>query len=99
LDGGYHGFSLTTPATLKDNQIHSIYVRYGGTTINLGSDPRTIQCDSSSPSYQYYYTDTLQATFGSKVGPNDLSVRYPGTKPDTQLRYRTLEADPATITY
>jgi RHS repeat-associated protein len=61
VDGGYHGFSLPTPATLKDNQIHTIYVRYGGTGMNLGSDPRTIQCDSSSTGYQYYYTDTLQS--------------------------------------
>jgi len=51
VGGGYHGFSLTTPATLQDNQIHSIYVRYGGTTVNLGGD--------SSTGYQYYYTDTL----------------------------------------
>jgi len=61
VDGGYHGFSLTTPATLKDNQIHTIYARFGGTTINLGSDPRTIQCESSSTGYQYYYSDTFQS--------------------------------------
>jgi hypothetical protein len=61
IDGGYHGFSLSTPSTLKDNQIHNIYARYGGTTINVGSDPRTIQCDSSSTGYQYYATDTLQS--------------------------------------
>ncbi|MGA2591426.1 MAG: hypothetical protein ABSH32_16015 [Bryobacteraceae bacterium] len=61
VDGGYHGFYLALPPTLMDNQIHSIYVRYGGTTVNVGSDPRTIQSDSSSTGYKYYYTDTLES--------------------------------------
>jgi hypothetical protein len=69
-DGGYRGFMLDTPAVFKDNQIHSVYVRYGGTTINLGSDPRTIQCDSTSPGYQYYYTDTLQSINTSNWNQN-----------------------------
>ncbi len=60
-DGSYYGFSLALPAALQDNQVHSIYARYGGTTTNLGSDPRTIQCDATSPGYQYYYTDTLES--------------------------------------
>ncbi len=60
INGVEHGFVLYTPSTLKDNQIHTIYARYSGTTVNLGSDPRTIQCDSSSTGYQYYYTDTLE---------------------------------------
>ncbi|MGA2136150.1 MAG: hypothetical protein ABSH50_27995, partial [Bryobacteraceae bacterium] len=64
-NGAYHGFNLPTPASLKDNQIHSIYARHGGTTTNVASLPdtgaRTIQCDSSSTGYQYYFTDTLQS--------------------------------------
>jgi hypothetical protein len=63
VDGAYHGFSLPTPASLKDNQVHNIFVRYGGTTTNVASLPdtgsRAIQCDSSSTAYQYYFTDTL----------------------------------------
>ena len=78
LEGDYHGFSLPTPLTLKDNQIHSIYVRYGGTTINLGSDPRTIQCDSSSPGYQYYFTDTLQSINTTNWTQNGTLTVVPG---------------------
>jgi len=39
-DVGYHAFNVLPPSSLKDNQIHNIYVKYGGTTTNLPADPR-----------------------------------------------------------
>ena len=56
---GYHDFTLATPSTLKDNQVHNIYARFGGTIANLSNTPRTIQCNSSSSGYTYYYTDSF----------------------------------------
>src|SRR5689334_10079282 len=59
---GPHGFAITTPQSLKDNQVHSIIVTYGGTTYKLTPSPLTmLQCNSSATGYQYYYTDTLQS--------------------------------------
>jgi hypothetical protein len=75
VDGGYHGFSLSTPATLKDNQIHNIYVSYGGSTVNIGSDPRTIQCDSSSTGY-VYYTPTRCRASTRQIGPRTERCPY-----------------------
>ena len=63
-----HSFNLPTPPTLKDNQIHNIYARYGGTTTDLPADIGTIsnvlrplQCNSSSAGYTYYYNDTFSS--------------------------------------
>jgi hypothetical protein len=42
-DGGYRGFSLDTPAVLKDNQIHSIYARYSGPRCHRRARPGPLQ--------------------------------------------------------
>ena len=41
---GIHGFSFTTPDSLKDGQPHSILVRISGSNINLSNSPKTINC-------------------------------------------------------
>lgn len=57
IGDGVHAFSLPLPTTLKDNQVHNLYARFGGTTTNLAANPRALQCDSSSNGYQYYYDE------------------------------------------
>ncbi len=49
----YHAFSWPVPASLKNNQAHSIYVRYSGTEKNLPATPRSITC---APSTTYMLT-------------------------------------------
>lgn len=41
---GYHGFSVATPASLKDGRSHTIYVKIGGTSNNLNTTGKTITC-------------------------------------------------------
>ncbi len=41
---GYHGFSVATPASLKDSRSHTIYVKFGGTSSNLNTTGKTITC-------------------------------------------------------
>ena len=45
---GYHGFSVATPASLKDGRSHTVYVKYGGTSNNLNTTGKTIACQSSA---------------------------------------------------
>lgn len=45
---GYHGFSVATPASLKDGRSHTIYVKYGGTSNNLNTTGKTITCQSGA---------------------------------------------------
>ena len=63
--GYYHGFTITTPASLKNNAYHYIIAKYGGTNIQLGSSDIPLYCTATSTGYQYYYSDT----FGSII-PN-----------------------------
>ncbi len=35
-DAGYHGFTWTVPASLKDGRTHSLSAKFGGTATNLG---------------------------------------------------------------
>jgi fibronectin type 3 domain-containing protein len=47
IGNGYHGFSVTTPPSLKDGQTHTIYAKYGGTGTNLNATPKTVTCVAS----------------------------------------------------
>src|SRR5882762_1485461 len=58
-DVGYHAFTISTPASLKNNQYHYIYVKYGGTNLYLYNSDRPIFCAATSNGYQYYYSDTF----------------------------------------
>jgi hypothetical protein len=44
---GYHAFSYSIPASLKDGRTHSLSVRFSGSSNNLGSSPRPITCGAS----------------------------------------------------
>jgi hypothetical protein len=46
---GNHGFSYTVPASLKDGQSRTIWVRYSGTTSNLTGSPKTLMCSVTPP--------------------------------------------------
>lgn len=49
----YHGFIFHTPASLRDGQLHTVTVKFGGTNINITLDtPRTTSCTSSTTNYQ-----------------------------------------------
>lgn len=42
---GYHAFEFPVLNSLKDGELHDIYVKFSGTSLNVNSTPRTIQCD------------------------------------------------------
>ncbi len=48
IGNGYHGFGFSLPASVRDGALHSINIRYGGTTTSLGNSPRSIECRSLS---------------------------------------------------
>jgi glucose/arabinose dehydrogenase len=52
IGNGFHGFSFTVPASLKDGMSHSVRVRFPGTTTDLGNTPRTISCSGAAPVYE-----------------------------------------------
>jgi len=56
---GNHGYSFSTPASLKNNQYHYIYVKYGGTSLLLNNSDQPLYCSATSTGYQYYYSDTF----------------------------------------
>jgi RHS repeat-associated protein len=58
-DVGYHAFTISTPASLKNNQYHYIYVKYSGTNLYLYNSDRPLYCTATSNGYQYYYSDTF----------------------------------------
>jgi len=58
-DVGYHAYTISTPASLKNNQYHYIYVKYGGTNLYLYNSDRPVFCTATSNGYQYYYSDTF----------------------------------------
>jgi hypothetical protein len=63
-DNGLHGFTMTTPALLKDGAVHNIQVRYAGTSTAIPNSPSTLQCSAvpgggggggvTSPTYAGY---------------------------------------------
>jgi hypothetical protein len=57
--GYYHAFTITTPASLKNNAYHYIIAMYGGTQLQLGNSDIPLFCSASSTGYQYYYSDTF----------------------------------------
>ena len=52
IGNGFHGFSFTVPASLKDGATHSIRVRFPGTATSLGNTPRNITCSGAAPIYE-----------------------------------------------
>jgi hypothetical protein len=56
IGNGVHGFAFATPASLKDGQSHSIRVKFSGTSTDLQSTPKTINCGDAAPaSFQGFH--------------------------------------------
>ena len=58
----YHGFLLSTPSSLKDGKIHSIYASFAGTGIGLFDSPKFIACGTS------LFASAIPATTASGQG-------------------------------
>lgn len=50
-DNGLHGFSLPTPANLKNGFAHSVHVKFEASATELTNSPASITCGSPTPSY------------------------------------------------
>jgi len=55
LNSAYHGFSFSVPSTIKNNQPHSITVKFAGTSTGLSNTPRTITCSGAATAYQGFH--------------------------------------------
>ncbi len=55
VGNGYHGFSYSVPASLKDQQAHSVSVRLSGTEVKLDNTPKLITCGGAPPAYAGYH--------------------------------------------
>ncbi|UFP94202.1 RHS repeat-associated core domain-containing protein [Gloeobacter morelensis] len=98
----YHGFSLSTPASLFDGAAHSIDVFIAGTGIRLGNSPKTLTCAapavalSATPTTATVNqgttaTYTVNLTRSNFTGSVDLSVS--GLPPGATA---TFSSDPTT---
>jgi len=45
-DNGLHGFTIPTPASLKNGTPHTVSVRFESSNANLGNSPRSLTCPS-----------------------------------------------------
>src|SRR5215471_9742101 len=50
-DNGLHGFSIPTPASLKDGATHSVHLKFEASTTELSGSPAPISCTGSGPNY------------------------------------------------
>lgn len=87
---GNHGFTITTPGSLFDSQVHSIYA-YGvdsmGNNIQLYASPKNMQC-SSPP------TCSSVSPVGATVADNSTQRAYAyGVTSTTTLYFATWSAD------
>ncbi len=54
-DNGLHGFTITTPASLKNGQSHSLSVKFESSSTNLDGSSKTLACGTSTtPNYTGY---------------------------------------------
>ena len=63
-DNGSHGFSVPTPAALKDGKPHSVQIRYSGSSLNqaqsVGNSPQALVC--GGPSNYVGWVDTVSCS-------------------------------------
>jgi YD repeat-containing protein len=46
---GAHGFDIELPEILLDGQAHTLYAKFGGTAIGLGTSPKSLSCAPRPP--------------------------------------------------
>ncbi len=61
-DNGLHGFSVSTPAQLKDGQTHSVTASVSGTSLSLS--PKSVSCSSTVITQADAVRFLEQSTFG-----------------------------------
>jgi len=50
-DNGLHGFSIPTPASVKDGASHTVHVKFETSATDLSNSPVTINCSTGPPNY------------------------------------------------
>jgi hypothetical protein len=81
---GVHGFTFTTPSSLKDGLLHTIYVKYAGTTTNLFSTPRPITCSGGGGQTPFPGTHNIPGVLQAEDFDNGgQNIAYYDTNPQT----------------
>jgi len=80
IGNGAHGFSFTTPNSLRNlaTQTHSVASRFPGTTLQLNQSPWTLTCTNALPSA----TLTAPAQNGQFAAPATITLSASATDPD-----------------
>jgi len=73
-DTGLHGFSVATPAALKDGRVHAVQVRYSGTTQSLSNSPQNLQCTGGSAYVGYVDVLSCSAISGWAADRSSLNT-------------------------
>jgi hypothetical protein len=47
-DNGLHGFSIATPASLKNGTLHTVHVKFEASTTDLSGSPASLTCSQAS---------------------------------------------------
>jgi RHS repeat-associated protein len=50
IGNGSHGYSIATPASLKNGAAHTIHVKFAGTSAELSGSPKSITCQAPASS-------------------------------------------------
>jgi hypothetical protein len=64
---GYHGFKVATPAGLRNGAAHTVYVKYAGTSSNLGSTGKSLTCQTSASAKARMTSPANGSTFNSST--------------------------------
>ncbi|GAA4419274.1 hypothetical protein GCM10023187_53420 [Nibrella viscosa] len=71
---GYHGFTISTPGSLKNGQSRSISIRVSGCTYTLNNSPKTITC--SPGTRRGVFDETLTTGSELNVAPNPTNGEF-----------------------
>jgi RHS repeat-associated protein len=73
-----YGFSMNTPAALKDNQPHNLYWYIDGAP-QFNAGPFALTCPVNAPGYVYDYTDTFPSPLPSVWQQNGVTPTCPSS--------------------
>src|SRR5215471_1760483 len=76
---GMHGFSIATPASFKDGQLHQLHVRFNGSPDDLQFSPATIGCGSAPNvlgAVEHFGCDGVSGYAADRMHPN-VSLNIP----------------------
>lgn len=83
-DNGLHGYTIPTPASLKNGQPHTIAIKFAGSSQHLIGSPRTITCAAPTSNNAAFVSQSVPATMAAGQSyPVTVTMTNTGTSPWT----------------